>query len=703
MKKRRVKLAEFLQMENAECGAASLKIILEYYGSYVRIETSRKAIGIGRDGSTAKQLIAAASSLGLTLVPLKVSFEEMISSVPPPFILFWDSNHWLTVEGFENEYLYVSDPARGNVRYTRDESVSKFSGLILVPNGFNSSLAKNENIDSNFHLNNIVTYFRKPIILSLLLALFSIIPEIAFALTIGLFTQQVATSSIDSAIISTAWFLFLITGIFTSFLFIRFLLLRLIYQKLFVNTSKRLMEKLVTAPLMFFSLRSLGDLGTRISSLTDLSLLSINVLLPGLFSITRSIIVAFLLLFIEWRLGLFIIFVLLTSSFVVLKNLSISLKDSAVNDIYSGTAFGILVDIFKSSELVKSTGSEIPFFQKWAAFYSMFITSSQGVSLINSNITTIIVISNYLLAMGILYFSAFLIMSGIIQIATYTAFLYMSTIVLEGLGQLPGLVSSFSRLSGFRWRLNDVLDIQEDKFSFISTALEKKHLNQLIDGHNYNLNAEPSIELHEVSFMYPGASKYTYHNVDFIFSSSTFNSIIGPSGSGKSTLVKNIVGLIPLSSGTIRICGISQDDLNPVDSHSVFSYVPQDSFLFEGSLLDNICLLDQSITQDTIDKTLEITNLREILNISSELDSFHIANRGANLSAGQKQIVELTRALVRNPKILVLDEATSGIDVNLERFIFEQISKLDVIIISIAHRNTALEFSDNILDLTLFT
>lgn len=699
---KRVKLPEFLQMENAECGAASLKIMLEHFGSKITIDTSKKAIGIGRDGSTARELINAAAGFGLSLVPAKVTFEEIKSSVKPPYILFWDSCHWLTVEGFSEGFLYVSDPAKGNVRYREEEARENFSGLILTPLAFDKTQIRNEDVNPDRNLLKIASNFYKPLLVTFALAILSIIPEISFALAIGIFAERVATGNIDYSMLSSAWFLFFITGVFLAFLALRQYVLRLMSKYIFLDSSKKLISKLISAPLLYYPLRSIGDLGSRVSRLTILSKIATNLFIPGLFTTIRSILVVILLFFIEWKLAFFVFLVYLIGALIVVKNAKISVEDSAVNDIYSATCFGILVDVVRSSELVKSTGSEISYFQNWASNYAMYISASQGVSVVNANISTVITISGFVLNTGVLFISAFLIMNGSIELATYTAFLYMSTMVSEGLSLLPPLVSSFSQISGFKWRLNDTLGIQSDSFSHFASVVEAEKPDQSRNTQELELSDESSIELVDVTFSYPGAKKPTYTDVNFKFEHGSFSSVVGPSGSGKSTLIKNICGLVPVSSGLIKVCGINQQELSQEISHSIFSYVPQDCFLFEGSLFDNITMLDNNIEQSVIDKYVELTDLYNILNISHDLHSCHIEDRGSNLSGGQKQIVELSRALIRQPKFLILDEATSGIDVNLERFIFERVSQLDLTILSIAHRKTALDYSDHILDLQQF-
>ena len=718
---KRIKLSTFHQVESAECGAASLKILLDYYDSRITIETAKQAIGIGRDGSSGRDICRASSEFGLTLLPLMVSFDEVKSELEAPYIMFWGRNHWLVVEGFKNGYLYVSDPAKGNVRYPEEFAHNYFSGLVLIPSNFNESFRRSEQVDPNINLYSLFSSYFPSIVFNLILAIVSLIPEIAFALSLGVFTENIATNSIDQSVLSQAWLLSLLSGMFIGFLILRLSILRLINKNLFLRASRFSITKLISAPILFYALRSTGELADRVARLTSFANDTTANFIPGIFNVARATTALGILFIIDFRIATFALTIFLLSSIVVLQLAQTSIRDSAVNETYLSKCLGILVDIIRSSELVKSTGTESMFFQNWAGNFAQYISSSQGVAIVNANISTIIQMSTYGLSIGILFISAFLIMDGSLNLAAYTAFLYLTTIVTESLSSLTSALSSFSSISGFKWRLNDTSQIQSDPFSSISNyhlpvddSELRAHENDLstvestlkvtsepIDQTNTAslINQNPDLQINGLEFSFPGTTNPVFSNIDYSFANNSITSIIGPSGSGKSTLAKIISGLIPPTAGNVTLGEHTLLELGPSLSLSLVSYVPQDSFLFEGSLLDNLLLFDDTINQSSIDNAIRKTDLLNRLSVPRDMKSFRIKERGTNLSGGQRQLVELTRALVRDPTYIILDEATSGFDNKLERFVFESLSQSNLSIISIAHRKTALDFSNQILDL----
>ena len=686
MRVKRVNLPEFIQMEGAECGAASLKIILEYYGSKISINTSKKAIGIGRDGSSGVDILKAGKKFGLSFSPKIVTVDEIKNKLQPPYILFWDNCHWLVVEGFEDGYIYVSDPAQGNVRYREQDLERYLSGLALIPKKFDKSKIVDEGLTPNKNIFDFIYSYKNSILFSILLGFISIVPEIAFALIIGVFTEQVANNNFGTGIFRQSLLLFLIIGIFTSLLFLRFKLLNLISNNMILRLSKIQISKLISAPILFFAVRSIGELGSRIANTTGIARLITSELIPGIYTYIRTLIILIILFTVEWRLALLITIVFSISTCLIFKFYKESQRDNAITNIYENETFGILFDIVNSSELVKSTGAEISYFQNWSAQFALLIESSQGVYVANANISTIIQISTYLITTGVLFSSACLIMTGEIDLAIYTAFLYLAGIVTDSLSGLPSTVSAFNELLGSKYRLNDTLDLEEDKYSYLGRTQNKNIISSskddsFLDEFKYNKN---SFYIEDLTFYYPGSKVPNFTKINHEFKEGSFTSIIGPSGCGKSTLAKILCNLIPYKEGKIIINSKEFKTL-PIDiSRSLISYVPQDAFVFGGNLYDNITLFDNNISNAVLSEAIEITDLANVLNIHKDIRYFKIEDNGSNLSAGQKQIIEIARALVRKPKLLILDEATSAIDINLEKLILRRIKETNITIISIA-------------------
>lgn len=702
-----VRLPSFIQVESAECGAASLKILLEYFGSYITINTSKNAIGIGRDGSTGREICAAAGSFGLTLLPQITTYVELKSSITPPYIMFWSSNHWLVVEGFDQRYMYASDPAKGRVRYQDKVAEDNFSQLILLPIDFDESFKKSESTNPNANLLSLFLSYKSSLAAALILAIFSLIPEITFSLVLGSFTEDIATQNIQLSVLNQSWFLLFLSGLFFLFVFIRLYILRLTNKSMLLRASKFLVSRLLSAPILFYSVRSSGELSDRVVKLTNQFNSSFSQLIPGAFSIFRASCCIVILYFINHILAAYCTAVFLITTCIVYSASQISIRDSAVNQTYLSRCLGILVDIVKSSELVKSTGSESTFFQRWAGNFAQYIAASQNVSISNANVASLIQLSNYALSLGILFLSAHLIISGNLNLASYTAFLYLSTIISLSLAELPTAISAFALVNGFKWRLNDTIELEPDPYCSISKLENRELTSDLHLPKNPEIYSTDSLRphrlsLHEIAFYFPGCKKPVFSDLNYSFTPGAFTSVVGPSGSGKSTLAKIVAGLIHPQTGHVSISGVPLDRLPLSMAHSLVAYVPQDPFLFRGSLYDNLTLFDTSLPRKNVDEAISLTDLLNRLNVKSDLETFQISDRGTNLSGGQRQLIEIARALIRQPKILILDEATSGFDNGLETYILDALLTLDISVISIAHRKTALRYSSHFLDLSQF-
>lgn len=706
---KQVRLPSFIQVESAECGAASLKILLEYYGSLITINTSKNTIGIGRDGSTGREICSAAGFFGLTLLPQITSYAELKSSVPPPYIMFWSSNHWLVVEGFDQKYMYASDPAKGRVRYLDKVAEDNFSNLILLPIDFDESFKKSENTNPNANLLSLFLSYKSSLGASLIIAIFSLVPEIAFSLVLGSFTENIATQNVKAEVLNQSWSLLFLSGLFFLFVFIRFYILRLINKSILLRASKYLVSRLLSAPLLFYSVRSSGELSDRVVRLTNQFNSAFTQLIPGVFSILRALLCIVVLFFINHILASYCTAVFVITAVIVYFVSQVSIRDSAVNETYLSRCLGILVDIVKSAELVKSTGTESTFFQRWAGNFAQYISASQNVSISNANVASLIQLSNYALSLGILFVSAYLIIGGTLTLASYTAFLYLATIISLSLGELPAAISSFALINGFKWRLNDTIELEPDPYSSISKLEKGMSISEQSFADTQAVvfstdSVHPHIlSLHDIDFYFPGCKQPVFSNLNYSFSPNSFTSVVGPSGSGKSTLAKIVAGLIHPQHGHVSISGIPLDHLPLSMAHSFVSYVPQDPFLFHGSLYDNLTLFDTSLTRKCVEKAIKLTDLYNRLNIKSDLETFQISDRGTNLSGGQRQLIEIARALIRQPKILILDEATSGFDNGLETYILDALLTLEISVISIAHRKTALRYSSHYLDLSQFT
>jgi ATP-binding cassette subfamily B protein/ATP-binding cassette subfamily C protein LapB len=206
------------------------------------------------------------------------------------------------------------------------------------------------------------------------------------------------------------------------------------------------------------------------------------------------------------------------------------------------------------------------------------------------------------------------------------------------------------------------------------------------------------IEFSEVSYFYQGAKYPSLDNVSLKIKAGEKVGIIGQTGAGKSTLLRLIALLDTPTHGTVYLDGVATNTLHPVEVRQNIGVMPQNPFMFAGTLAENIAL-SRSIAKEEIAKLIQLTGLEELIKKGGVGDGLQVGENGDNLSTGQKHLVALARALVNDPKILILDEPTTGLDVGLENSVIDKLVPIvqDKTLLLITHRFSALKLVDRVI------
>ncbi len=206
------------------------------------------------------------------------------------------------------------------------------------------------------------------------------------------------------------------------------------------------------------------------------------------------------------------------------------------------------------------------------------------------------------------------------------------------------------------------------------------------------------IEFSNVSYFYQGSKYPSLDNVTIKIKAGEKVGIIGQTGAGKSTFQRLVSLLDTPTSGTVYLDGMPTNTLHPIEARQNIGVMPQDPFMFAGTLAQNIAL-SRSISSDEIARLVKLTGLEELIKKGGVGDTLQIGENGDNLSTGQKHLVALARALVNNPKILILDEPTTGLDIGLENSVINRLAPIvaDKTLILITHRFSALKLVDRVI------
>ncbi|MCP3688887.1 MAG: NHLP family bacteriocin export ABC transporter peptidase/permease/ATPase subunit [Gammaproteobacteria bacterium] len=695
----RVRTPTVLQMEAVECGATALSIVLAHFGRWLPIEELRQATGISRDGAKASNIVKAARSYGLRAAGVKQDAEEVLQG-PFPCIVFWNFNHFLVVEGRAVDHVYINDPASGPRKIRRSEFDKSYTGIALKMqpgpgfvrggkprNIFSALFARTRG--SNLALSYII-----------LTGLLLVIP--------GLLLPAFLKTFIDSVLVlgRTSWILpiligLALTGLLNScLLYLQTHYLLRVQTKLAVSSAGQFFWHALRVPVVFYAQRYAGDVASRVQSCHTLA-----GLLSGPFSMTfvhLLMIVFYLAVMATYSITLTLISIgIVTINFVVLGAVQRKLKDQNSNLLnQEAKMVGTTMAGLQAIETLKATGTEQDFFSSWAGYQTNYINTQQKLGLTSQLLASIPGVVNHINSAVILGMGGFLIIGGHLSIGGLIAFQALMGHFVKPVQSLMGFGAQLQTVKGALDRLNDVESYPIDKL------LERDSDNDTVNEPGQPFEADEiklsgEVELRDVCFTYSPLDPAFIDHFFLKLSPGKRVALVGGSGSGKSTIARLIQGLYQPTSGKILFDGkqISQIP-HRVFTHSV-AMVDQDITMMEGSLRDNLTMWDHSVPTELLVKACQDACIHDVIASRAGGYDSMVEEGSANFSGGQTQRLEIARALVRKPSILILDEATSALDPVTEKTIDSNIRRNGCTTIIVAHRLSTIRDCDEIIVLEL--
>ncbi len=344
---------------------------------------------------------------------------------------------------------------------------------------------------------------------------------------------------------------------------------------------------------------------------------------------------------------------------------------------------GKRIETLRAIQTIKVMGAETQREGDWANRFAETIRTGQRNAFANIGFSSIQGVSDTIASVAIIYLGATAIIENTMTVGILYAFMAYKG---QFTSRAQGLFETF-----VGWRM---LDLHSDRIADIAlTPVEKG-----IDDTGYGLPAMAgAVELRNLAFQYAPHEPMIFQNVTLRLKAGEFIAIAGPSGGGKSTLVKVLCGLYPATTGEIRIDDLPLSSWGPRGVRSNLGVVLQDDELISGSIAENVAFFAEDIDMDRVWSCLEMAAIHEeIQAMPMRADTF-VGDMGSSLSGGQKQRILLARALYRQPRILVLDEATSHLDIARERAINDAIKAQTITRIIVAHRPETIAAADRVL------
>ncbi|MDZ8092418.1 MAG: NHLP family bacteriocin export ABC transporter peptidase/permease/ATPase subunit [Nostoc sp. DedQUE05] len=704
-KPNRVRTSTLLQMEAVECGAAALGIILSYYGRIVPLAKLREECGVSRDGSKAFNIIKAAKNYGLNAKGLKLSLEN-VKTTRLPYIAFWNFNHFLVVEGYSKKRVYLNDPANGRRTVSWEEFDRAYTGVVLTMEpgaDFQKGGKKNHILSA---LSSRLQNSRVTILFCLLAGLLLTLPRLAVPAFSQVFIDEILIQDRQD------WLRPLLLGMLLTTLLRAFLArLRLTYLrrlmvKLSVSTSGHFLWHILRLPIGFYDQRFAGEISSRVQ-LND----RVAEVLSGSLATTvidAVMMVFYLLIMIQYDQLLSAIAVgFALINILALLFLSQTRVDTNMRLAQEyGKVGGVTISGIQTIETIKASGLESDLFARFAGYYAKALNAQQQLGLQTQILTTLPTILTALTTASILLVGGLQVMNGNLSIGMLVAYQSLTLSFLEPVNSLVNFGSTLQTLEADLNRLDDVLqnpvdlEVESGKGAALrlrSVTEEQRSRGELIASLPHAQCPMPNapcpmwqlqgnVELRNVTFGYSRVESPLIENLSLIVKPGQRIALVGGSGSGKSTVAKLICGLYQPWDGEICFDGVERSQIKRSVLANWLAMVEQDIFLFAGTVRENITLWDSTIPEADLVQACQDAAIHDAIASMPGKYDFELIEGGMNISGGQRQRLEIARALVRNPTILVLDEATSALDAETELIINRNLQQRGCSCIVVAHR-----------------
>lgn len=698
---KRVRVPSVLQMEAVECGAASLAMILAYYGAHVSLEELRVQCGVSRDGSKASNILKAARSYGMEAKGYKKEAEDL-RSMAMPVIIHWNFNHFLVLEGIKGNKVYLNDPAAGRRLVTYDELDQSFTGIVLCftpGENFKRSARGHTStkILSSLCKRNAATLSFLGFTGLLLLAPGLIIPMLSQFFVDTILAQQ---QTDWFSMLAAAFALVLVMKLALS-LTERLLIARL-KTKLSAELSGSFFWKLLHLPMTFFSQRYAGDIAGRIESNMNIAASLSGKLMSALVDVFTALLYLILLFRLNALLTLICIGITLINVFVVMS-VQEKLKMGSQKMLQdAGKLDGVSINGLQMAETLKAGGSEDAFFSKWAGYQAKYVNSYQKVSTISGVLTIVPDLLSRLTEIVILIMCARSLMLGQMTFGMFIAYQQLMTGFLAPVVRTVVSFADFQELDTDIKRTGDVMNYRDANSGNSTTDIGNAVSKPLIPAQRIAQienegKLQGSVRLDNITFGYSILEPPLIENFCLDLKPGMRVALVGGSGCGKSTIAKLVSGLNKPWSGNIYLDDIPDSQIPRELRSASVAMVDQDISVFKGSVKENITMWVSDVPEAELIRAAKDACIHDDIIHRPGGYYSQLEEGGRNFSGGQLQRLEIARALVTNPRVLVMDEATSALDARSERIISDNIRRRGCTTIVIAHRLSTVRDCDLIL------
>ncbi len=676
----------FAQQSGSDCGAACLVMVASYWGKRFSVNRLRDIANVDRNGASLRGLSAAAESIGFSTRPVKASLDQLAKQQLPA-IIHWEGKHFIVVYEITNQQVVIADPAIGQKTLSHKEFKANWTSyaILLQPTALLKDVQ--DNMTSFWQFFELV----KPHGLVLLEVFIASVLIQLFGLITPIFTQII----LDRVVVQSSALTLTAVGLGLLIFSLFRVAMTGLRQYLLDHTANKVDLALIVGfirhtlrlPLSFFETRFVGDITSRIQENRKIQSFLTGEALSILLDLLTVFVYVGLMFWYSWKMALLVLvivppfFLLALIATPFLKRISREVFNAIVKES------SYLIEVLSGVRTVKSTAVEQTVRWHWEELLNREVKTNFSGQVISNRLQIFSNTIEALATTALLWFGAWLVIQNQLTIGQLVAFNMLLGNVITPFQRLTVLWNEFQEVAIAMERINDVLDYEpeEDLQHQVRQSLP---------------SLRGQIRFEKVTFRYhPESDINVLENLSFEVKPGQIVALVGRSGSGKTTISKLILGLYPPTDGNVLIDGQDITSLSLASLRQQIGVVDQDTFLFGGTIRENIGLAYPSATLAEIIAAAKLAGADEFIQKLPMGYKTQIGEGGGMLSGGQRQRLAIARALLGNPRLLILDEATSHLDAESERIIQTNLNTIlkNRTTLVIAHRLSTVRKADLIL------
>ena len=672
-----------LQEGNKDCGVASLLSIIRYYGGDISLDRLTEMTKTTKEGTNFYNLSEASSKLGLIAKSYKASDVSQIKEVKCPYIVQLNNKnymHFVVIYKLYEDKVLMMDPAVGKVTMDMFDFTNMWTGYLMLFEKVKpiSVITSDKKLMKMIWL---VLFNNKGIIvfltiLSLLITLYSI----GTSFYSQIIFDKIINTEVNNLIIITIFFsiLYILKNISN---YVRNYLIIYLNQKIDISIILSTFSNIILLPFTFYQGKTSGEVLSRINDLSHFKIFISRIIVTIFLDIIVFITSFIIIYFIKREFIMLIIIMLIVYILIILVFNPIIKRINIKNQMNNELVNNDIIESTKSFETIKNLNIQDNIILKFEKDYNKLIATSYYGEKINN---ILLLLKSLLGDLGLLLlnFICFrFIMKNNLTMGNYITITLLFNYILSPIDNFISLLNEYHFVKNSIRRVNDLLDADKE----------------IIADNKLELNG--NIEVRNLSFTFNN-KYYPLNNVNLSIKNRERVLILGESGIGKSTLLRLIYKYYDVSRGQMFINGYDINDYTLADIRRNITYISQNEMLYTDSIRNNI-ILDRNISENDFLNVCKMTYVDEIIKDNILGYDYITEENGSNLSGGQRQRIILARGLLKNSKIIMIDEGLSQIDIKLERIILENLfwTYQDKTFIMVSHRENNTDLYDRVIRL----